>query len=227
MNHPAVDCSFRAFVFSFVTSRTVFLISRLIVLFSSQCCAHFPFTFKAVFKMPSIIRLLYAASAVVAVVHAQGVVQSAQGTKGSPASPPLQINLKATDANIINNDEITANIVNECGRTLLAGNIDVGANTEDQLANKTVTSVTKGSTVAVTIKQGGTDGAGPYTCDMDLTSNSNGVTGQTALTVKETDAKDGTISLSVTMPADMACVGGMSQSPPPIHSYLHIMRKKG
>ena len=160
--------------------------------------------------MPSLRQILYAASALLVVTNAQGVIISAQGTKGTPASPPLQVDLTKTDANIINNAEINANVVNECGRTLLAGNIDVGANTEDQLANKTVTSVTKGSTVAVTIKQDSADGAGPYTCDMDLTSNADGVSGQTNLTVKETDSADGNIKLSVTMPADMACVGGKS-----------------
>jgi len=163
--------------------------------------------------MPSLKQLLCAASALLAVANAQGVLISAQGTKGTPASPGLQVDPTQSDANIINTAEINANVVNECGRTLLAGNIDIGQNTEDQLANKTVTSVTKGSTVAVTIRQGSADGAGPYTCDMDLTSNADGVSGQTNLTVKETDSADGNITLSVTMPSDMACIGGESPSP--------------
>ncbi|KAE9372726.1 hypothetical protein N431DRAFT_375996 [Stipitochalara longipes BDJ] len=158
-------------------------------------------------KMPSLKQILYAASALLAVANAQGVLISAQGTKGTPASPGLQVDPTQNDANIINSAEINANVVNECGRTLLAGNIDIGQNTEDQLANKTVTSVTKGSTVAVKILQGSADGAGPYTCDMDLTSNADGVSEQTNLTVKETDSADGNITLSVTMPSDMACVG--------------------
>ncbi len=53
----------------------------------------------------------------------------------------------------------------------------------------------------------GTDGAGPYTCDMDFTSNSLGA-GQTAVTVKETEGNNGTINLSLTMPTDLKCVGG-------------------
>ena len=60
----------------------------------------------------------------------------------------------------------------------------------------------------MTIRQGSADGAGPYTCDLDLTSNADGATGQTNLTVKETDSADGNITLSVTMPSDMACIGG-------------------
>jgi hypothetical protein len=163
--------------------------------------------------MPSLKQILYAASAILAVANGQGVLLSAQGTKGTPASPGLQVDPTQTDANIINEAEINANVVNECGRTLLAGNIDIGQNTEDQLANNTVTSVTKGSTVAVTIRQGSADGAGPYTCDMDLTSNADGVSGQTKLTVKETDSADGNITLAVKMPSNMACVGGRSLLP--------------
>jgi Egh16-like virulence factor len=164
-------------------------------------------------KMPSIKQILCTASAFVALANGQGVLLSAQGTKGTPPSLGLQVDPTQTDANIINAAEINANVVNECGRTLLAGNIDIGQNTEDQLLNKTVTSVTKGSKVAVTIRQGSADGAGPYTCDMDLTSNGDGVSGQTNLTVKETDSSDGNITLSVTMPSDMACIGGMFPFP--------------
>jgi len=159
--------------------------------------------------MPSLIRLLSLAPALLAAVHAQGVIQSAQGTKGSPASLPLQVDLLAADANVINPSEIAQNVVNECGRTLLAGNIDIGTVTEAQLLNKTVTSVTKGGNVDVTINQLDENGKGPYSCDMDLTSNADGTSGQTNLTVKETDA-GGVTKLSVTMPKDMACVGGSS-----------------
>ncbi len=98
--------------------------------------------------------------------------------------------------------------MNQCGRTLGAGNIDVGAETEDALANDEVTQVQAGSNVKVSIRQGNETGAGPYTCDMDLTGNSNGATGQTPLTVKESAAdKNGNIQLSVAMPADMQCTG--------------------
>ncbi|KAL3417698.1 hypothetical protein PVAG01_10708 [Phlyctema vagabunda] len=157
--------------------------------------------------MPSLYRLLLVAPALLAVAHSQGVIQSAQGDKGSPASLPLQVDTTAADANIINTQEITDNVVNECGRTLLGGNIDIGENTEGQLIAKTVTSVTKGSTVQVTIDQINDDGAGPYTCDLDQTSNANGATGQTPLDVTEKDSKAGVTTLTLTMPADMACIG--------------------
>ncbi|KAE9573314.1 hypothetical protein CGCF415_v012914 [Colletotrichum fructicola] len=144
-------------------------------------------------------------SALLAVASAQGVILKAQG-KGA-ASLPLQVDTKKADANIINTKEITDNAVNECGRTILAGNIDIGENTENQLIAKTVTQVTKGSTVDVQIAQVNQDGSGPYTCDMDLTSNANGATGQTKLQVQEGQPQNGIINLKVTMPQDMACVG--------------------
>ncbi|KAG4027360.1 hypothetical protein MFRU_031g01070 [Monilinia fructicola] len=156
--------------------------------------------------MPSLKQLLLITPTLLSIIHAQGVLLSAQGTKGSPASLPLQVQLNTNDANIINADEINKNIVNECGRTLLNGNIDIGENTETQLAAKTITSVTKGSTVNVVMQQGGSNGVGPYTCDMDQTSNAQ-ATGQTKLAVKETEGKGGNISLAITMPANMSCIG--------------------
>jgi hypothetical protein len=156
--------------------------------------------------MPSIIRILSLAP-FLTLIQAQGVIISAQGTKGSPASLPLQVDLTKADANVINATEISLNAVNECGRTLLGGNIDIGENTETQLAAKTVTSVTKGGSVAVTIRQIDGNGAGPYTCDLDPTGNAE-ATGQIPLTVKETDAANGDISLTLTMTSDLACAGG-------------------
>ncbi|OHE96950.1 GEgh16 protein [Colletotrichum orchidophilum] len=147
-----------------------------------------------------------AAAAMLAMAQAQGVILAAQGPSG-PASPGLLVNPNKADANIINQKEITNNAVNECGRTILAGNIDIGETTEDQLGNKTVTQVTKGSNVDVTIAQVSADGAGPYSCDLDLTSNANGATGQTKLQVQESGAQSGQIKLKVTMPNDLACVG--------------------
>lgn len=99
-------------------------------------------------------------------------------------------------------------MVNECGRTLLAGNIDIGENTENQLLNKTVTQVTAGSKVAITIAQLDADGAGPYSCDLDQASNVQGASGQTALNVTENDGGDGTIKLTATLPDDLKCIGG-------------------
>lgn len=67
------------------------------------------------------------------------------------------------DATIIRDAEITSNIVNECGRTELGGNIDVGENTENALAANAVTQVSPGGEMTVTIHQVNADGAGPYT----------------------------------------------------------------
>ncbi|KAI1504010.1 hypothetical protein F5X99DRAFT_67504 [Biscogniauxia marginata] len=139
----------------------------------------------------------------------QGVILKAQGARRSPASLSLQVDTNdEVDANFISQTEIVTNVVNECGRTLLAGNIDIGARTEDALADNQVTQVTQGSDVQVTIRQVNETGAGPYTCDMDLTSNSNGAAGQTTLTTSEEEAdQDGNIALTVTMPDDLKCIG--------------------
>ncbi|TDZ74326.1 hypothetical protein CTRI78_v000822 [Colletotrichum trifolii] len=146
------------------------------------------------------------ASALLAVAHAQGVIIKAQGQNG-PASLPLQVDTKKADANVINQKEIVDNVVNECGRTILGGNIDIGETTENQLIAKTVTQATRGSTVEVQIAPINADGNGPYTCDLDLTSNSNGGTGQVPLQVQESKQQNGNILLKVDMPANMACVG--------------------
>ncbi|KAI0179495.1 hypothetical protein GGR52DRAFT_309286 [Hypoxylon sp. FL1284] len=157
--------------------------------------------------MPS-LRQFLAASAMLAVAHGQGVILKAQGQRG-PASQGLQVNLKdKNDANIISQTEIATNIVNQCGRTVGAGNIDVGATTEDALADNQVTQVTKGSNVKVSIQQGNETGAGPYTCDMDLTGNTAGTTGQINVTSNEKGPdRNGIITLNVQMPKDMACIG--------------------
>jgi len=159
--------------------------------------------------MPFLSQILFVTPIILAVVRGQGVITNAQGTTGSPASKGFQVLTAQTDANIINQNEISSNIVNECGRTLLNGNIDIGTVTEDALANKSITSVTKGSTVDITINQVSADGAGPYNCDLDLTSNADGVSGQTNLTVTEKDAASATgdITLTITMPTDLACIG--------------------
>ena len=57
------------------------------------------------------------------------------------------------DTTIIRDEEIKQNIVNACGRTELDGNIDIGEQTENELAANRVTLVTKGSVLAVTIHQ--------------------------------------------------------------------------
>ncbi|KAK7917691.1 gas1-like protein [Apiospora marii] len=155
--------------------------------------------------MPSIRQTLLAA-ALSAVVHGQGVIVKAQGPKG-PASLGLLVDPTKPDANVIRQQEIVDNVVNECGRTLLAGNMDIGENTEIALTNKAVTQVTKGANVDVTIRAINADGKGPYICDMDMQSNAAGAVGQVNLTVAETTASNGDINLKVKMPANMACIG--------------------
>lgn len=81
------------------------------------------------------------------------------------------INPCQQDATIIRDAEIKANVVNQCGRTELTGNIDVGENTENAIAANQVTQVKAGGEVTVTIHQVNADGAGPYFCDLDESSN--------------------------------------------------------
>lgn len=174
--------------------------------------------------MPSLYQILSAVPALLVVANAAGtaLITKVQGTTGTTAGFGLQVDLTgANDANIINKTEIGDNITNECGRTLLAGNIDIGQNTENQIANKSLASVTKGGKVAVTIQQGGATGAGPYTCDVDQTSNSL-ATGQTNITTTEKTGSSGTINLELTMPTNLACVGGKSL---PVHPLMSMQMK--
>lgn len=117
------------------------------------------------------------------------------------------------DSTIIRDAEITQNIVNGCGRTQLNGNIDIGEQTENELAANRMTKVAKGSSVAVTIHQVNADGAGPYECDLDESSNvgaftklqvSNNVPGENGLS----DAKFKDFTINVQMPDNLNCTGG-------------------
>lgn len=83
----------------------------------------------------------------------------------------IAINPCQQDTTIIRDSEIANNVVNECGRTELTGNIDVGQETETAISSKAVTQVQKGSELTVTIHQVNADGAGPYACDLDQTSS--------------------------------------------------------
>jgi len=120
------------------------------------------------------------------------------------------------DTTIIRNAEIAANIVDECGRTELTGNIDVAANTEEQLSAGTVTTVKAGTVLAVTIHQVNADGAGPYECDLDMTSDT-GVISQNLTVTNNVPGENGISEaftedfvINVAMPDDLACTGGMS-----------------
>lgn len=64
--------------------------------------------------------------------------------------------------------------MNECGRTELAGNIDIGENTENAIAAGAVTQVKAGTRMTVTIHQVNADGAGPFACDL-VSAGNNGV----------------------------------------------------
>ncbi|KAL3423791.1 hypothetical protein PVAG01_05538 [Phlyctema vagabunda] len=186
-------------------------------LFHSLIRAGHPF----IFIMLSSI--LYTA-ALVTLASAHGVILAAQGEAGSPASVGFQVDDSVArnctgispcqqDTTIIRDAEIAANIVNECGRTELSGNIDVGENTENAIAAKAITQVKAGSDVVVTLHQVNADGAGPYACDIDMTSNS-GVISQN-LTVTNnvpgvngfSQAKTEDFNITVTMPDDLACTG--------------------
>ncbi|KUI59668.1 hypothetical protein VP1G_06903 [Cytospora mali] len=165
-------------------------------------------------------------TAFVSLVHGHAQILNAQGEAGSPASVGFQVDSELArnctnispcqqDATLIRDAEIESNIVNECGRTELSGNIDVGENTEDALAANSVTQVKAGTKLTVTIHQVNADGAGPFTCDMDPTGNTLGATGQTALEVTNnvpgtngfSQAKTQDFNITVTMPTDLNCTG--------------------
>ncbi|KAK3385140.1 hypothetical protein B0H63DRAFT_179708 [Podospora didyma] len=163
-------------------------------------------------------------AAFLALAEAHGVILGAQGESGSPPSVGFQVNEGIArncttispcqlDATIIRDAEILANVVNKCGRTQLAGNIDIGENTENALAANAVTQVKSGSKITVTIHQVNADGAGPYVCDLDETSNSglisqnltvtNNVPGVNGLS----QAKAQDFNITVTMPDKFTCTG--------------------
>ncbi|KAF5979708.1 gEgh 16 [Fusarium coicis] len=159
-----------------------------------------------------------------ALAHGHSVILNAQGLDTSPASVGFQvdpeiarncitINPCQQDATIIRDAEITANIVNQCGRTELSGNIDVGENTENALSAGKVTQVKAGGEITVTIHQVNADGAGPYVCDLDESSNTNtniqnltvtnNVPGTNGLSQVKTQA----FNITVKMPDDLNCFG--------------------
>ncbi|KAG8159735.1 hypothetical protein KVR01_010372 [Diaporthe batatas] len=175
--------------------------------------------------MSSLTRVLLAA-AFASLAHGHSQILNAQGEAGSPASTGFlvegdiarnctSISPCQQDATIIRDAEIVANIANECGRTEIAGNIDVGENTENALAANAVTQVSPGGDLTVTIHQVNADGAGPYTCDLDPTGNSLGATGQIPLEVTNnvpgangfSQAKTEDFNITVKMPADLNCTG--------------------
>lgn len=137
---------------------------------------------------------------------------------GSAVDPNLArncttINPCQQDATIIRDAEIKANIVNECGRTELEGNIDIGENTENALAAKAVTGVKPGTEMIVTVHQVNADGAGPYVCDLVEQGNTGVITQN--LTVKNnvpgangfSQEKFKDFNMTVVMPEKFDCTG--------------------
>ncbi|KAK4247144.1 hypothetical protein C7999DRAFT_14796 [Corynascus novoguineensis] len=164
-------------------------------------------------------------AALVALAKAHGVILAAQGETGSPPSVGFAVsdaiarncttpNPCQMDTTIIRDAEIDASTVNSCGRTKLTGNIDVGEVTENALAANAVTQVKAGSQLQVTIHQVNADGAGPYFCDLDESSNTgvfthnltvtNNIPGANGLS----QAKTQDFNITVALPDNMACFGG-------------------
>jgi hypothetical protein len=139
--------------------------------------------------------------------HLQPTVDPAIARNCTTISPCQQ------DATIIRDNEITQNIVNACGRTEINGNIDIGEQTENELAAGRMTTVQAGSNLKVTIHQVNADGAGPFECDMDETSNA--VTTFTPLKVTNnvpgsfglSQAKEQDFTINVQMPEKFNCIG--------------------
>lgn len=155
-------------------------------------------------------------------IHAHGVILAAVGDQGQSQGFLVDQNLARNcttispcqqDSTIIRDSEITQNIVNSCGRTEINGNIDVGEQTENELAANRVTSVSAGTVMTVTIHQVNADGAGPYECDLDETSNAatnfvplkvaNNVPGANGLS----QAKEQEFTINVAMPDNFNCIG--------------------
>ncbi|KAA8618242.1 repeatdomain containing protein [Pyrenophora tritici-repentis] len=164
----------------------------------------------------------FALAAFFTTVHSHAAILAAVGDKGTSqgflVDPDLARNCTTIspcqqDATIIRNSEIKQNIVNACGRTEIAGNIDIGEQTENELAAGRMAQVSAGSMIAVTIHQVNADGAGPFECDMDETSNaktdftplkvSNNVPGALGLS----QAKEKDFTINVQMPEKFNCLG--------------------
>ncbi|USP72829.1 uncharacterized protein yc1106_00103 [Curvularia clavata] len=163
-----------------------------------------------------------ALAALLTTVHSHAAILQAVGDSGNSqgflVDPEIARNCTTIspcqqDATIIRDAEITQNIVNACGRTEINGNIDIGEQTENELAAGRMTKVSSGSTIAVTIHQVNADGAGPFECDMDETSNavttftplkvSNNVPGAFGLS----QAKEKDFVINVQMPDKFNCIG--------------------
>ncbi|KAI4698920.1 hypothetical protein J4E81_005532 [Alternaria sp. BMP 2799] len=163
-----------------------------------------------------------ALAALFTTVHSHAAILAAVGDSGESqgflVDPAIARNCTTIspcqqDATIIRDSEIKQNIVNACGRTEIAGNIDIGEQTENELAAGRMAQVSGGSMLAVTIHQVNADGAGPFECDMDETSNavttftplkvSNNIPGSFGLS----QAKEKDFVINVQMPDNFNCLG--------------------
>ncbi|KAH7396426.1 hypothetical protein BKA66DRAFT_264085 [Pyrenochaeta sp. MPI-SDFR-AT-0127] len=164
----------------------------------------------------------FALAAFITTVHSHAAILAAVGDSGESrgflVNPDVARNCTTIspcqqDATIIRDNEIAQNIVNKCGRTQLNGNIDVGAETENELAAGRMTTVSAGSMLAVTIHQVNADGAGPFECELDETSNagstltplvvSNNIPGANGFS----QTKEQAFTINVQMPQNFNCIG--------------------
>ncbi|KAK6829662.1 hypothetical protein PG987_010246 [Apiospora arundinis] len=163
-------------------------------------------------------------AALVAVAQAHSQLIKIQGKAGSPASVGLGVDLNIArncttinpcqqDSTIIRDAEIKANIVNECGRNEIEGNIDIGEKTENAIAAGAVTEAGPGQELTVTLHQVNADGAGPYACDLIEQGNTGIITQN--LTVKNnvpgangfSQEKFKDFEMTVVMPQKFDCTG--------------------
>lgn len=173
-------------------------------------------------------------AALVAVASAHSQLIKIQGKAGSPASVGLGVDLNIArncttinpcqqDSTIIRDAEIQQNIVNECGRNEIEGNIDIGEKTENAIAAGAVTEAGPGQELTVTLHQVNADGAGPYACDLIEQGNTGIITQN--LTVKNnvpgangfSQEKFKDFEMTVVMPQKFDCTGGKY---PTLHPFI-------
>ncbi|KAL8393232.1 hypothetical protein RB595_003140 [Gaeumannomyces hyphopodioides] len=161
--------------------------------------------------------------AALAGVNAHSTFLGLTGVAGSPKSvafkviPDLARNCTTPspcqqDATIIRQGEISAKIVDVCGRTEQAGSIDIKTETEKAVKSGALAKVTGGTTVTMDVHQVNADGAGPYVCDVDQTGNgqfvemtvTDNIPGANGLSTAKTEQ----FQMKATMPNDLKCTGG-------------------
>ncbi|KAI1338849.1 hypothetical protein F5Y15DRAFT_99769 [Xylariaceae sp. FL0016] len=174
--------------------------------------------------MPSFTSIVSLA-ALMALAQGHGVILGAEGIAGSGTSVGFSVNDAVArnctaispcqqDTTIIRDAEIDAGTTDNCGRTELAGNIDIATETEDAISTGALTQVAGGTEMTVTIHQVNADGAGPYSCDLLTGANNDNVA--QSLTVTDnipganglSQVKEQAFDIKVTMPNNIDCTGG-------------------